>query len=81
MDEFIDDVREYGKYCDLYEENFLLVDALMRHFVYELDLISAFMVVLEKEVECLTDISEYQEVINLSNTKYEEKIIGCSALL
>ena len=51
----------------------------MLHFVYEHDPISAFMVVVEKEVESLTDISEYQEVIDLSNTKYEEKIIGCSA--
>ena len=56
MDEFIADVRLYGKYCDLCEENFLLVDALMRHFVYEHDPISAFMVVVEKEVESLTDI-------------------------
>ena len=55
MDEFIADVRLYGKYCDLCEENFLLVDALMRHFVYEHDPISAFMVVVEKEVKSLTD--------------------------
>ena len=56
MDEFIADVRLYGKYCDLFEENFLLVDALMRHFVYEHDPISTFMVVVVKEVESLTDI-------------------------
>ena len=79
MDEFIADVRLYGKYCDLCEENFLPVDALMGHFVYEHDAISAFLVVVEKEVEGFTDISEYQEVIYLSNTKYEEKNIGCSA--
>ena len=52
----MDDVRLYGKYCDLCEENFLLVNALMQHFVYEHDPISAFMVVVEKEVESLTDI-------------------------
>ena len=51
----------------------------MGHFVYEHDAISAFLVVVEKEVEGFTDISEYQEVIYLSNTKYEEKNIGCSA--
>ena len=79
MDEFIADVRLYRKYSDLCEETFLLVDALMGHFVYEHDAISAFLVVVEKEVESFTDISEYQEVIYLSNTKYEEKIIGCSA--
>ena len=70
-----------GKYCELCEENFFLVDALMWHFDYEHDRISALMVVVEKEVESLTDISEYQEIIDLSNTKYEEKIIGCSAWL
>ena len=56
MDEFIADVRLYGKYCSLCEENFLIVDALMGHFVYEHDPISAFMVVVEKEVESLTDM-------------------------
>ena len=79
MDEFIADVRLYRKYCDLCEEIFLLVDALMGHFVYEHDAISAFLVVVDKEVESFTDISEYQEEIYLSNRKYEEKIIGCSA--
>ena len=79
MDEFIADVRLYRKYCDLCEETFLLVDALMGHFVYEHDAISAFLVVDDKEVESFTDISEYQEEIYLSNRKYEEKIIGCSA--
>ena len=51
----------------------------MGHFVYEHDAISAFLVVDDKEVESFTDISEYQEEIYLSNRKYEEKIIGCSA--
>ena len=36
----------------------------MRHFVYEHDPINAFMVVVENEVESLTNISEYQEVID-----------------
>ena len=48
MDEFIADVRLYGKYCDLCEENFLLVYALMRHIVYEHGPISAYMVVVER---------------------------------
>ena len=51
MDEFIADVRLYGKYCDFCEENFLLVDALMQHFVYEHDAISAFMVVVKKKLK------------------------------
>ena len=37
MDEFIADVTFYGKYCDLCEENFPLVDAPMRHFLTEHD--------------------------------------------
>ena len=75
MDEFIVDVTLYGNYCDLCEENFPLVDAPMRHFT-EHDQIkmwvrgrnvdgesSAFMVVENKEMESLTDISEDQETI------------------
>ena len=39
---------------------------------------SAHIWLLSKEVESLTDISEYQEVIDLSGTKYEEKsIVQC----
>ena len=71
MDEFIADVTLYGKYCDLCEENFPLVDAPMRHFLTEHDQIkmwvrgrnvdgesSAFLVVDDNAMESLTDVSE-----------------------
>ena len=42
---------------------------------------TAFMVVDKKEVESLTDISEDQEVINISKTKNGEKIIECMIVM
>ena len=77
MDEFIADVRLYRKYCDLCEEIFLLVDALMGHFVYERSV--HFWLWSIKKWKVLQILVINQEEIYLSNRKYEEKIIGCSA--